>query len=475
MQLITPIALLFLTALTIRAQSPPVLIDNVTVIDGPGAPATPGMQVLTRDGRIVAVGKRVRPAQDATVVDGRGKYLIYGLSDMHVHLRGGKDLVRDNESWLTLFLVNGVTSIRDMGGDLVEDVLRWRAETREGRRDGPRILTCGPKLDGPKPSWPGSIPIATAEEGRAAVRKVKAMGVDFVKIYFSRIAPEVHAAILEEAKKLDLPVTGHLPHNLSFGEVTQRGQHLEHGAYAVLDGASTRAAEIRAAYPESPNPSEALQIGLQRQLDSFDPNLVPQVAKQLKETGTWVTMTLLVGGRRLDLPSDNHASHPLRKYIHPGIWRTWDLESGLRKAPSGAAINRTRERLRLTAAAVPAFQRGGVSMLAGSDCGASNNFGWPGWSLHEELEAFVRSGLTPLEALRLATRAPARFLKEERDRGTVEPGRIADLVLLDANPLDNIANTRKIRGVMAQGKWHDRVALDGLLKSVEAAAAAARR
>lgn len=461
------IASLFLAAFTslCMAQTPAVLFDNVTVIDGPGAPATPGMQVLTRGDRIATVAKRIRPPQGATVVDGRGKYLIYGLSDMHVHLRGGKELVRDNESWLTLFLANGVTSIRDMGGDLVEDVLRWRTGIRQGRRDGPRILTCGPKLDGPKPYWPGSIAITTPEEGRAAVRKVKSMGADFVKVYFAVITPEVHTAILEEAKKLGLPVTGHLPHNLSFREVTARGQHLEHGVYATLDGASTRAAEIRAAS------SEALQVRLQRQLESFDPNLVPQVAQHLKEAGTWVTMTLLVGGRRLDLPADNHASHPLRKYIYPGIWKTWDLESGRRKAATGEGIRLTRQRLRVAAAAARVYHRGGVNIMAGSDCGASNNFGWPGWSLHEELAAFAKSGLTPLEALRLATRAPARFLNEERDRGTVEPGKIADLVLLDANPLDDIANTQKINGVMARGRWHDRAALDGLLKSVEEEAA----
>lgn len=123
------IASVFLAALTSScvAQTPAVLFDNITVIDGSGTLATPGMQVLTRGDRIAAVAQRVRLPQGATVVDGRGKYLIFGLSDMHVHLRGGKDLVRDNESWLTLFLVNGVTSIRDMGDDLVDDILRWRA------------------------------------------------------------------------------------------------------------------------------------------------------------------------------------------------------------------------------------------------------------------------------------------------------------------------------------------------------------
>jgi len=407
--------LLCLLAAAALAQASPVLFQNLTLIDTPGAPAVTGMRVLTRGDRIVAVGKHVRAPKGTLVVDGRGKYLIYGLADMHVHLRGGKDLVEDNESWLKLFLANGITTIRDMGGDLAAEVLRWRDEIREGRREGPRILTCGPKLDGPKPSWPGSIPVTTPEEGRAAVRTVKAMHADFVKLYFAVVSTEVHAAILEEARAQGLPVTGHLPGNLSFREVTARGQNLEHGFYPLFDGASTKAAEIRAEFAESPDPhaAEAFRAMQRRRLDSFDPNLVPQVAEHLKETGTWVTMTLTIGGRRLNLPADNHATHLLRKYMYPGIWKTWDLESGRRKAPAADAIAQTQELLRMTRKAVPVFHRVGVNMLAGSDCGASNNFAWPGWSLHEELAAFMDAGLSPLNALRLATRSPARFLKEE--------------------------------------------------------------
>jgi imidazolonepropionase-like amidohydrolase len=467
------IVLLLLLAASAWAQAPPVVFENLTLIDTPGAAALPGMRVLTRGDRIAAVGKRVPKPKGALVVDGRGKYLIFGLADMHVHLRGGKDLVEDNESWLKLFLANGITTIRDMGGDIGAEVLRWRGEIHEGKRDGPRILTCGPKLDGPKPSWPGSIPVTTPEEGRAAVRTVKAMGADFVKLYFGAVSPEIHTAILDEAQAQHLPVTGHLPGNLSFREVIARGQNIEHGFYPVLDGASTKAAEIRAEFAQSPDPhaAAAFQLMQRRLLDSFDPARVPQVAEQLKQTGTWVTMTLTIAGRLLSLPADNHASHPLRKYMYPGIWETWDIESGRRKRPAADALRQRQELVRVTKEAVPVFHRVGVNMLAGSDCGASNNFAWPGWSLHEELAAFVEAGLSPLAALQLATRSAARFLKEDRERGTIEKGKIADLVLLDANPLEDIRNTQKIAGVMARGKWYDRAALDRMLGEVEAGAA----
>jgi imidazolonepropionase-like amidohydrolase len=471
------ILLLLLMASCAWAQSPSVLFENLTLIDAPGAPAMGGMRVLTRGDRIVAVGKRVRARKGTLVIDGRGKYLIYGLADMHVHLRGGKELVEDNESWLKLFLANGITTIRDMGGDIGADVLRWRGEIRDGRRDGPRIVTCGPKLDGPKPAWPGSIVVATPEEGRAAVRAVKAMGADFVKLYFGSVPTAVHAAILDEARALHLPVTGHLPSNLSFREVTARGQNIEHGFYPVFDGASTKAEEARAEFAQAPDPhaAGALRALLSRQLDSFDPALTPRVGEQLKETGTWVTMTLTVGGRLLNLPADNYASHPLRKYIYPGIWRTWDIESGRRKPPAPDALRVARARVRMAMDAVPVFHRVGVNMLAGSDCGASNNFAWPGWSLHEELAAFVEAGMSPLDTLKLATRSAARFLNEDSERGTIEKGKIADLVLLDANPLADIHNTEKIAGVMARGKWYGRKALDRMLSEVEEGAARAQR
>src|SRR5258706_3517268 len=159
--------LLLLLASGAWAQAPSVLFDNPTLIDAPGGPKVPGMGGLTRGDRIVAAGTRVRAPKGTLVVDGRGKYLIYGLTDMHVHLRGGKDLVEDNESWLKLFLANGITTIRDMGGDIPADVLRWRGEIREGRRGGPRLLTWGPKLDGTKPPSPGAIS-GTTPEGRRA-------------------------------------------------------------------------------------------------------------------------------------------------------------------------------------------------------------------------------------------------------------------------------------------------------------------
>lgn len=464
--------LLILPALVALAQPAPptVLFEDVTVIDAEGVPALAGVSVLVQDGRIRTIGKRVRAPKGAARVNGGGKFLMYGLSDMHVHLRGGQELVEDNAAWLPLFLANGVTTIRDMGGDLGEHVMRWRGEVAAGRREGPRILTAGPKLDGPKPVWPGSIPIATPEEGRAAVRKVKVSGADFVKVYFSFVSSEVHAAILDEARKLKLEVTGHLPNNMSLEEAAGRGQHIEHFHYSLSDGASRAAAEIRASYKGPPSLAELTRNGA-RAFEAFDTTLLPGLATRLRQNRTWLTTTLLVAGRRQNLPPDRHAGHPLRKYLFPGIWKTWDLDTGRRRAPTPASANAYAERRRTVRSALAALHRDGVSLMAGSDCGASNNFAWPGWSLHEELEEVVASGLAPLDALRLATRAPARFLREERTRGSIAAGRIADLVLLDANPLESIANTRLIAGVMARGRWYDRAALDAKLRAVEDAAA----
>ena len=194
-------------------------IEKITVIDGRGSVARPNQTILITDSKISAAGdsRQIRVPRGAVVIDGSGKFVIPGLWDMHVHMRGSMlgnkgSFSAENEATLPLYLVNGVTGVREMGGDMVDTVLRWRKEIREGRRVGPRIVTCGPKLDGSKPAWPGSIPVTSQEEARATVQRVKTIGGEFVKIYNGapNIPRDAYFAILTEAKRLGLRATGHL-------------------------------------------------------------------------------------------------------------------------------------------------------------------------------------------------------------------------------------------------------------------------
>ena len=182
---------------------------HATVIDGTGAAPKRDQTVLVTGARITAIGNfsAIQIPPSAQMLDGRGKFLIPGLWDMQVHIRGGKDLVTANEAFLTLYVANGVTGIREMGGDLVDTVLQWRGEIAEGTRLGPQIITAGPKLDGPRPQWPGSLPIATAADARDAVAEVKRKGADFLKIY-SGVPREAYFTALDQAKKLSLTGSG---------------------------------------------------------------------------------------------------------------------------------------------------------------------------------------------------------------------------------------------------------------------------
>src|SRR6267143_2641130 len=196
----------------LAAPTNTVSFTHVTVIDATGQPALPDRTVIVVGDRIQTIGKfnKAKLPKSARVVDASGKYMIPGLWDMHVHFRGGPALIPDNEAWLSIFLANGITGIREMGGDIAEAVFSWRAEIANRARLGPRIFTAGPKLDGPKPAWPGSIPVTDPASARAAVDKVKTMGSDFVKIYSINFPPNVFAALIDEARNKGLTVGGHL-------------------------------------------------------------------------------------------------------------------------------------------------------------------------------------------------------------------------------------------------------------------------
>src|ERR1700676_5293629 len=226
----------------LAAQTDSIAFTHVTVIDATGRPPSPDRTVVVVGDRIQSIGKlgEKKVPKSARIIDASGKYLIPSLWEMHVHFRGGPALIPDNEAWLSVFLANGITGVREMGGDIAETVFRWRAEIANGTRLGPRILTSGPKVDGPEPAWPGSIPVTDPASARAAVDKLKAMGSDFVKIYAIDFPPDVFAALMDEARKQVLTVGGHL----SFMTMTTRDainggvRFLEHAQYHVLGGCS---------------------------------------------------------------------------------------------------------------------------------------------------------------------------------------------------------------------------------------------
>jgi imidazolonepropionase-like amidohydrolase len=446
---------------TVSADST-LAFTHVNVIDATGTPAQPDMTVIVRGQHITAVGKsaQVKIPAGARVVDARGKYLIPGLWDMHVHTVFGDWVPKDEKITLPLFVANGITGVRDMGGDL--DVLKvWRSEIAAGKLLGPRMVIAGPMLDGPIPHFPSSAPVANAADGRRVVDDLKNQGVDFIKIQ-SYIPRDGYFAAADEAKKLGITFVGHVPDAVRASEASNAGQKSIEHFTGIFEGCSTIEDQLLKG-PKS----------LGRNVATYDPERAKTLIALMAKNQTWQVPTL-VWERGQWLVDDIDVSHdPLTKYA-PAVWRdrswpmfTRDIMKNMDTDPLPVRKRFVQMELEMTLA----MHRAGVPFLAGTDTAAGVHI-FPGFSLHQELELFVEAGLTPMEALQTATRNPAQFFGRLSDMGTVQTGKIADLVLLDANPLDDIHNARKIRAVVLAGRYISRADLDQMLHQVEIAAAA---
>src|SRR5579862_8847295 len=455
--LILVIGMAFATSAGGQSASRPLAIEDVTVIDTTGGPVQAHRTVVVQDGRIVGVYAADFRDKNALRVDGRGKFLIPGLWDMHVHTVFGDWFPKGKEVALPLFIANGVTGVRDMGGEL--DVLQeWRKEIATGRLLGPRMVIAGPMLDGPKPRFPSSVAITKPEDGRRAVDDLKQRGVDFIKLQ-SLIPREAVFAIADEARKQGIVFVGHVPDAVRASEASNAGQKSFEHLIGIFEGSS-------------PLEDEFLKGGKTegRFLESYDPARAEKLFALLAKNQTWQCPTLVWerGGNLID--ETDFASDTRAKYV-PAYWKdlTWKRfrEEILKDNTDDLA---TRKRfLAKELQVVNAMHRAGIPFLAGTDT-APGVYIFPGFSLHEELQRFVAAGFTPMEALQTATINPAKFLGMEDRLGTIEKGKLADLVLLDANPLDDIRNTQKIAAVIVDGRYLSRTDLDRMLADVEKAA-----
>jgi imidazolonepropionase-like amidohydrolase len=350
-----------------------------------------------------------------------------------------------------------------MGGDL--EVLKvWRAEIDGGKLLGPRMVISGPMLDGPVPRFPSSAPIKNAADGRKTVDDLQKDGADFIKIQ-SLIPRDGYFAAAEEAKKRGITFVGHVPDAVRANEASNAGQKSIEHLTGVFEACSPREDEFVAGSPKGPGKFVA----------SYDEARAKALIALFAKNQTWQVPTLVWEHGQWLIDESDFRKDPLTKYA-PAAWkdRTWpmftkDILKDMDTDPAPVRERFTQMELEI----VNKMQHAGVPLLAGTDTAAGVHV-FPGFSLHEELEFFVKAEFTPLEALQTATLNPAKFLGLEADLGTVEKGKIADLVVLDANPLDDIHNTQKIHAVVLAGKFFSRKDLDDMLRSVEVAAAASR-
>jgi imidazolonepropionase-like amidohydrolase len=458
------LAILLLLPSLLPAQ--PLAIRDVTIVDTQGGPAQPGMTVLVEGERIAALGKTgvfLLP-EKTQVVEAAGKFLIPGLWDMHVH---GHDV-----GFLALYIANGVTGIRVMWGDPRH--FTQRKQIADAALAGPRMVLAGIIVDGPKPYWPGSIAARTADEGRDAVRRTKEQGYDYVKVY-SGLQPEVFFAIADEAKKLGIPFVGHVPDRVRAAEAAGAGmKSIEHltGLLLAVSGTEPelrRALGAAAAMPAGPERGAEYRAITARMIESYDAGTAAAFYARLKANATWQVPTITVLRADANLLDPDRAEDPRLKFMPPWVRTLWAGDLRARNAsPETLAMQKRVFERRLEL--LGEMHRAGVGILAGSD--VLNPYCFPGFSLHDELEWLVKAGLSPLAALQAATRNPAAFLERTKDFGSVERGKVADLVLLDADPVQDIRNTRKISAVIANGKMFERKDLDRMLADAERMAAA---
>jgi len=444
-------------------------LKHITVIDMTGAPPRPNTTVVITGNRITAIGRagRVRVPSGAQIIDAAGKFLIPGLWDMHAHFT-------ETERSFPMFIANGVLGVRNMGGK-PEDLFRWREEVANGKLLGPRILACGPIVDGsPIVAHGPAVSVGTAAEGRQMVDTLKQQGADFIKVY-DGLSRDAYFAIVDEAKKQGFPVVGHVPLSVTTMEASDAGQKSIEHLGTILQGCSTIEDELRrleaAPMPSGGDFSEIprrIAARGERMLDTYDEQKAKQLFARLVKNQTWQVPTLVTKRALTCIDDFDRNGDERLKYIPQAEQKWWSPKQNflLRYRTPGYIVYSKRlfqKELDL----VGAMHRAGVPLMTGTDLSIPYIFA--GFSLHDELGLFVQAGLKPMEALQAATRNPAVFLGELSSQGTIERGKIANLVLLDANPLENIRNTQRIDGVVLDGRYLPKEALQKMLADVEAA------
>jgi hypothetical protein len=331
-------------------------------------------------------------------------------------------------------------------------------------------------VDGPAPVWPVALAADTADEGLQVVATIAEAGADFVKVY-TLLPREAFLAIAEAANQRDFPFAGHVPITVTAWEASDAGQRtIEHYTDSLLPYCSTAEDEIltelRAA-AAGPDPVQAYAAAffgmLPRFLETFDPGKVQAMATHFVANQTWFTPTLILGQNAALAGDPAQTADPRLRFMPSQVVASWDPQGGIHPAPRTAEDRRMTRQLMDTGAAITeTMQRTGVPLMAGTDVGLPHLF--PGFSLHDELALLVEAGLTPLEALQTATRNTAQALGLGDELGTVEVGKLADLVLLEADPLAAITNTTRIAAVVANGRLFEKSELQGLLLAAEQAA-----
>jgi len=424
------------------------LITNVNIVDVSTGKILKNKTLAIDSNRISTIYDREIVGSGSTIViDGKGKYLIPGLWDMHAHYKW------DHVEIDPLLIANGITGLREMWGDMPEFVKVPKKAQPEGMVS-PEVYISGDLIDGNPPSFPfGCLVVTTPDEAIDAVKKQIDKKVDFIKVYGS-LSEECFMAIAKEAKKRNIPFAGHIPDKVSIYKAIEAGMASSEHLYGFLEGCLPQ--------NHQENPPKSMEEFISR----FPASRFDTLCSVLAKSSMWICPTLTVNRAMSYLNDSTFTKDNRITYLPNSVIEIWNQKMNpYTKDQIDAFANGRRERYLFELSLIGKMNEKGVKFIAGTDF--PNPYVFPGFSLHDELSLMVKGGMPALDVLRSATINPAIFMNKKADFGSVEVGKLASLVLLNKNPLENIENTKTIKTVIIRGKVYNRKALDSMLEQAK--------
>ena len=467
MKFFTACLLFILIFLNVKAQIKKIdlIINNVNIVDIVNNKIIPHRYIAIHKNKIIDISNvSISKTYTANeIIDATGKYIMPSLWDMHVHF-GGDSLKAENKMLLPLYIAMGIGHVRDCAGDISLDVIEWKNEIANGTLLGPSIFTSGPKLEGINSIWPGDLEISNETELRTALDSLYKLKVDFVKITDNTLAPDLFLKSIIAARKRGWKVTGHVPATMNVDVFSKNGlSAIEHIGYLQRAASKNEDSITKLRAVNKISGREANEL----YLNSFDSTVAIAKFKQLAKNGTAVVPTINGSYITTYLDKTSHDNDDYLKYLGPALKRTYNWRVERASKDNIDAISFRHKNFEAGAKLLPLLYKSGMTILAGTDAGYLNSFNYPGLGMHDELAIMVKYGLTPQQALICSVINGPAFFNQSKLYGAVAKQKNADLLILNANPLIDINNTKKIDAVINKGKYLNRKYLDKLLADTE--------
>ena len=456
------------TSLSALSQSiqADLVITNINIIDVANNKILPNQSVVIYKDLIKATGKSAaiqKKYKAKSIIDGTGKFIMPSLWDMHVHF-GGDTLIGENKLLLPLYTAMGISHVRDCAGDISDSVIAWKKAIAENKLEGPTIFTSGPKLEGIKSIWPGDLEIGNEQELNIALDSLQKLKVDFVKITDNTLEPNLFLKSIVAARKRGWKVTGHIPATMTVAKYANAGlSAIEHIGYLqrAASDKEDSITQLRASGKITNKEAAVLY------LNTFNKEVAIGKFKELAFNGTAVVPTINGSYKTTYLDQYDFSKDDYLKYLGPAFKRTYDWRIQRAANDNAEAIQFRHANFEAAVNLLPVLYKAGVTILAGTDAGFLNSYNYPGLGMHEELAMMVKYGLTPQEALSCSVINGPAFFGLQNEYGAVAENKKADLLILNANPLDRIQHTQQIFGFLRNGQYLSRVYLDNLLSQVQ--------